>query len=166
VIVPDARLNTILVQGTRADRSKIEDLLRFLDTADVPEGVAANKPKLVPIKNTQAARVEQIIRSLFAAKLKAQGSSGNGSSGWFDPEMTVDEVTNSLIVMAPGPLAEEITKLAETLDEAALADRSRSVRIIPLKKTNVGRMEGALDMLLRSGGGSPSGRSYRSGRGG
>ena len=61
-----------------------------------------------------------------------------------------DELTNTLIVMAPTDLVEEITEVVKQLDEAALGENpARSLKIISLKKLNSDRLDEALNMLLR-----------------
>jgi type II secretory pathway component GspD/PulD (secretin) len=150
VIVPDERLNTILVQGSRADRSKIESLLKILDTDQVPDTPEAHKPKLIPIKNTTASRIEQVIREMFRSRLGSRGASATGSSvpSWLSSEVTVDEVTNSLVIRAPAPLIDDITQLAEQLDRAAGEDPSRGLKIIRLQKANAASVQEALDMII------------------
>jgi len=66
------------------------------------------------------------------------------------PQVAVDEGTNSLVVMAPSPLMEEITELANTLDEAAGNNPARRVKIIPLEKTDASRVQRALEQILNT----------------
>ena len=146
IIVPDGRLNTILVQGSRADRAKIEGLLKVLDTAEVPKTLPANKPKLIPIVNTKATRIEQVIRDMFETQLSSSGGKDSLPS-WLSSEMSVDEVTNSLVVMAPSPLIDEITDLAERLDKAAGENPAEGIKIIALKKINAARAVEALEQI-------------------
>ncbi len=67
------------------------------------------------------------------------------------PVMTVgvDEATNSIVVMAPVSLANEVVQLVETLDAAAADDPSRSLRLVPLKKVNSMRLQQTLDLLIK-----------------
>ena len=67
------------------------------------------------------------------------------------PEIAVDPATNSLIVMAPSPLLDEILKLITSLDEAAEENPARRLKIITLQKTNAARVEDALQRILKSG---------------
>jgi len=152
VIVPDERLNTILVQGSRPDRAKVEDLLEVLD---VPGGLA-NKPRFIRIENTDASRVEKVVREMFASRLSSSSSSTSSSrSGTtlsrIRPQLTVDELSNSLIVMAPSPLVEDIEEFAKSIDESAAEEPARGVRIISLKKANADRVEQVLGAILGRG---------------
>jgi hypothetical protein len=142
VLVPDERLNAIVAYASRADRATIESLLKILDTSEVPESVSADRLHLIRVKNTSAARIERMLRDLFRNHADA---------------FSVEEATNSVVVMASGQLVDEITRVITMLDEAAGGETSRNVAIIPLKKANAERVEKALDVILKSG-------SPRSGR--
>jgi hypothetical protein len=65
--------------------------------------------------------------------------------------LSVEATTNSLVVMASDPLVEEITRVVNTLDEAAGSDPSRNVTIVPLKKASSERVQKALDVILKNG---------------
>ncbi|MBN2476468.1 MAG: hypothetical protein JXB62_17775 [Pirellulales bacterium] len=149
VIVPDERLNTLLVQGSRSDRAKIEHLLTILDTDEVPQTLATRQPKMIPIKNTKASRIEQVIREMFGTQLSSRAAGARSMPSWLSSQMTVDEITNSLVVKAPSPLIDDITSLAETLDEAAGEDPSRGLKLIPLKRANAKRIQQALDVIIQ-----------------
>ena len=159
LIVPDDRLNTILVKGTRADRQTIEGLLEIIDTPEMAESVAAAyEPKMIPLKHTDASRVMQMIQTVYRSYFTTAAATSN-----FSPQLTVDEITNSLIVKAPPHIVEDITKFAENLDVAADENAAEKLRVIPLKKANSARAQEMLNALLRGGGGyraSPY-RAYR-----
>jgi len=149
VIVPDERLNTILVQGHRIDRETVEGLLKVLDSGEVPEALAADKPNLVPIKNVDANEIAQVVRDVFKSQLSPPGKGSSGQvSSLMTPQVAVDEATNSLVVMAASPLLEEIIQLATKLDEAAGENPARRVKIIPLQKTDASRVQRALEQIL------------------
>ena len=67
------------------------------------------------------------------------------------PHLSVDRITNSLVIKAPSPLIDEIEQLATTLDEAAGEQRERGLRIIPLQKTNARHVHAALETIIKSG---------------
>lgn len=150
-IVPDERLNMIMVQGSRTDRAKIESLLKVLDTDEVPPTLEARKPKLIPIKNMEAARVAKMLQNVFQSRLAASGGTLGSASAGQRPQLTVDELTNSLIVTAPAPLIDDITELALSLDRSVDEDPARSIRFILLKRTSTARVQEALDAILNRG---------------
>ena len=145
LIVPDDRLNTILVKGTRADRQTIEGLLEIIDTAEMAESVAAAyEPKMIPLKHTDASRVMQMVQTVYRSYFATASANSN-----FTPQLTVDDITNSLIVKAPPHILDDITKFAESLDVAADENAAESLRVIPLKKANAMRAQEMLNALLR-----------------
>ncbi len=161
LIVPDDRLNTILVKGTRADRQTIEGLLEIIDTAEMAESVAAAyEPKMIPLKHTDASRVLQMVQTVYRSYFATASANSN-----FTPQLTVDDITNSLIVKAPPHIVDDITKFAESLDVAADENAAESLRVIPLKKANAMRAQEMLNALLRGSSGyrgSSSRSPYRS----
>jgi type II secretory pathway component GspD/PulD (secretin) len=167
-IAADQRLNAIVVYGGRNDRGVIERLLKTLDSEDVPESLVANRPSLIPVKNTQAALVVQMLKDVYKTQLTSGGvkqpipvPSGASlevaaviqqiNTAAAGPLMTlgVDETTNSIVIMAPGPLVKEVTDLVRELDDAALNDSSRGVRIVKLKSTSAQRVKEILDVLIK-----------------
>lgn len=167
-IVPDTRLNALIVQGGQSDLRAIESLLEVLDSSDVPDTLVATKPKQIQVHNARAAEIEDVLRDVYQTQLTSGGAKlpipsgvprelasvlqqlGASSSG---PLMTlaVDELTNSIVVLAPGPLLVEVEQLVHSLDQAA-ADPARTVRVVPLKKSNVLAVEEAIGRLTGQGG--------------
>jgi hypothetical protein len=78
-ITPDSRLNALIAQGSPQDLDKIEQLLRVLDQQDSPEDVAiAPRPRIIPVYNTQASEVADLVKQIYADRI---GSSSSGGSG-------------------------------------------------------------------------------------
>jgi type II secretory pathway component GspD/PulD (secretin) len=183
VAVADERLNAILVYANRSDQKIVEALIRVLDTSEIPDSMAIIRPRLIPIKNTRATDIETLLRDVYKTQLSMGGARKQlniprgvpgevasvlrqlnvASSG---PLLTlaVDELTNTLIVMGPVDLVEEISEVVEELDQAALQENpTRSLRIVSLKKLNSSRLNEALQMFLqrRGRGASPGRRPSR-----
>jgi hypothetical protein len=151
-IVADERMNAILVQASRADRVTIENYLKVIDSEETPAEANASKPLTVALQNAKAGRIEQMLRTIFKAQLGAKGAAASGkATGLIATELTVDEVTNSLIITAPPPLAERLAEFARSLDKAAAENGAREIAIVPLKKSNAARVQKILDMLLEDG---------------
>ncbi len=151
-IVADERLNTIMVQGSRIDRETIESLIRVLDSSRA-EG---DKPRIIPLRNVEADEVADVVREVFRSQMTPTSSSRSRSSTSsvrrrMTPSVSVDNATNSLIVMAPAPLMEEILELVNTLDQTAGENPARRLKIIPLTKVSSSRVQEALDKILSSG---------------
>jgi type II secretory pathway component GspD/PulD (secretin) len=134
VIVPDDRLNAIVAYANRTDRTTIENLLKVLDTPDVPESFGADRMHLIAVKNADADTMVHTVQTLFRGQIDG---------------ISVEETTNSLIVMAGPSAAEEVQRVVEVLDRAAGSESSRSIHIVPLKKTSTERVEQALDIIFK-----------------
>ena len=167
-IEADERLNAIVVYAGRNDRAVIEQLLETLDTDQVPDSLAVNRPLRIHVQHTDAAGIERVLQDIYQTQLTS-GARGkpipvpSGASrdvaaviqqlniAAAGPLMTlgVDEGTNSIVVMAPRPLAEEVAQLVGELDEAALRDNSRSVKVVKLKSASADEVKQVLDRLIR-----------------
>ncbi len=121
VVEADQRLNAVVVYAGRNDRAIIERLLKQLDTEEVPDSLAANRPMLIPVEHTDAANIEGVLREVYQTQLTSGAPNppipipsnasrdvaaviqqiNTAASG---PLMTlgVDESTNGIVVMAPG----------------------------------------------------------------
>lgn len=168
VVEADQRLNAIVVHAGRNDRLAIERLLKMLDSDEVPDSLAVNRPHLIPVENTSATRIELVLRDIYKTQLTSGGvkqqipvPSGSSrevaaviqqiNTASAGPLMTlgVDDTTNSIVIMAPGPLVKEVTDLVAQLDENALHDTSRGVKIVKLKSTSALRVKEILDTVIK-----------------
>lgn len=169
-IVPDARINALIVNASRADRAVVEELIAVLDSKELMQNLQAPVPQLVPLFHADATRIQAIIATVY----KSQLSSGGGRRAIPIPEgvppevasvlqqvnaaasaplLTVeaDEATNSLIVRGPDELVEELQEFVTRLDDRQLQERGNRVEVIQLQGTNGERMQDAIRSLMRSG---------------
>jgi type II secretory pathway component GspD/PulD (secretin) len=146
IIVADERTNAVLVQASRTDRAVIENYLKIIDTDEMPVALNELKPLTVVLQNAKASRIEQLLRTIFKSQLGAKSTTG--SQALVSTDITVDEVTNSLIITAPSTVAEHLASFARSLDESSAERSNREVSIIPLKKTNAARVQQILEMFL------------------
>jgi type II secretory pathway component GspD/PulD (secretin) len=80
-ITADSRLNALIVQASANDLDTVEQLLKVLDQKESPEDInVAPKPKIIPVYNTQASEVADIIRQVYQDRM-ASGSSSNSGGG-------------------------------------------------------------------------------------
>ena len=87
-IVPDARLNALIVQANAVDLQMIELILEKVDIAESPEDIEiAAKPALIPVIYQEAQDVANIVKSLLGDRIAgAQASSGRGGGGQPSPQ--------------------------------------------------------------------------------
>ena len=137
VIMSDRRLNAVIVQGSRKDREMIGQLIEFLDTNDFPKELPFNEPTILPIANTDATEIEDIIYGVFSDRLARRGRGGYGS--WWNTntaKVVAEETSNSLVIIAQEPLRTQIIDMAKKLDVAATAETANTVKLIQLKNLN------------------------------
>lgn len=166
-VVADDRLNALIIHGDRKERELIEELLRVLDSKDLPNPIVVYQPELVMLKNTQAERVLAILRNVYRSQL----DSGGGRKSVDIPEgvssdvatvlqqinaaaaapiltLDIDETTNAIVMRAPPELRQEIKAFVSTLDDKAATNRSRNVRVLRLHGGKSDRIQEALQQFI------------------
>ena len=169
-IVADQRLNALVVHGRPADRRVVAELLRVLDSSSVPDSLANARPQIVQLEYADADRILEILTGVYETQLKSggkrpeisipEGVSSDVASvleqinaAASGPLLTlrVDDVTNSIVVLAPRQLTAEVEQLIHQLDRQAQQHDARDIGIISLKSTNVSQIEEALNRILEGG---------------
>lgn len=79
VIIPDARLNLLIVQGAPAEIELVEDLLTVIDRAFSEEANLMPAPRLIPIVNSDPEQIANVIRQVYASRIN--GGQGGGQGG-------------------------------------------------------------------------------------
>ena len=165
-IVADPRINALVVRGSQTDRTAIRELLAVLDSPQFIGLFASPPPVYVPVMNTDASRIEQILRSVYAAQLSRGGGrppitipSGvsteiatmleqiNASVSGPLLQLSVDEVSNAIVMRAPPELSKEVRGFIEQVDTQATTSRSRGVRVVPLSQTNAEQIRQLLESV-------------------
>lgn len=165
-VVADPRMNALLVNGSRGDRTVVEELLSVLDSQELIDNLQSSMPRLVALKHTDARRIQDIIREVYRSQL----TSGGGRRPLSIPEgvstetaavlqqinasaagpvltVSIDPSSNSLIIKAPVALADEVIEFAGKLDERANLQSSTRMEIIRLNSINVSRLRQSLQSL-------------------
>jgi type II secretory pathway component GspD/PulD (secretin) len=169
-VVPDERMNALLVYGSVADRDAIEEMLDVLDSIDIPDSLTTPRPEMIPVKNLPAMTILEVLKSVYKTQLSArsgvkpmtipQGISFEMSSmlqlinaAAEAPLLTldVDLTTNSIVMRAPRQLSEEIEEFITELDEQAKDGGKRNISLVPLKTMNTKQVQEALQLLMRGG---------------
>ena len=171
-ITPVDRLNALIVQANPADTDTIDQLLEILDQKQGPvEVLVQAKPRPIPLFNTVADEVAEIVREVYQDRMATsssrgrqpspmemfeamRGRSSRGGSSRSTTQDTqkmsigVDGRTNSLIVSAPEALFEEVRDFVEGLDEAAMGSSNQTLRVVTLRQTNTEAVQKALETLV------------------
>ncbi|MDZ4821211.1 MAG: secretin N-terminal domain-containing protein, partial [Planctomycetota bacterium] len=174
-IVPDTRLNALVVQANATDLDTIEQLLTVLDQKDSPEDILVlAKPQLIPVYYTGADEIATVVRQVYADRitgaagasaqsqrpspedfvraLRGGGSSRDGGKGnqadvVQKMSIGVDMRTNSLVVTAPESLFKEVQTLVEQLDQETTTT-SDTMKVVTLKRTNPAAVQSALRQIV------------------
>lgn len=173
-VIPDPRLNALMVLAKPKDIDMIEQLLQVIDQQASPENVqTVAPPRFIPVLNSDANEIATVVRQVYASRLAAdasqprqpspedliralrggrggRGGGGGGSSNRGEEQkMTigVDARSNSLIVSAPDYLFLEVKKLVEELDSAVLQS-DETVRVVTLKRANADLVQRSLTSVL------------------
>ncbi|MCM2369294.1 secretin N-terminal domain-containing protein [Aporhodopirellula aestuarii] len=78
-IVPDNRLNALIVQAPPADLDFIRTVLQEIDREESPETIQTiARPTLIPVVYQDAAAVAKIVTAVFADLINDTSQSGNG----------------------------------------------------------------------------------------
>ena len=166
-LVADERMNAIVVHGRPADRSVLRQLLDVLDTDNADDSLASAVPEIVPVKNTNAERILEILQTVYRSQLERGGSREDVeipegidsevasvlrqiNAATAGPLLTleVDTVTNSIIVLAPKLLGEQVSKVINRLDNSAVSDDTRTVKIIPLTGVKSEILQDAIERFI------------------
>jgi len=162
-IVPDVRLNALVVRAKPADLDTVEQLLRVLDQRVGPEEVEADaRPRLIPVYNTSAAEIATVVQQIYSDRLSGSGPTAmspqemirmiRGGGQDIDQQVQkmsigIDERSNSLVVRAPDPLFEEVEALVADLDQQNVA-LPETTRVVSLKYSNSSAVQKALSSML------------------
>jgi type II secretory pathway component GspD/PulD (secretin) len=166
-MVPDERLNSLIVYASRADRSRIEQLLEVLDSDKFEDTKRAYVTRVIPVQYTDAGRVEDVLKGVYRPQLTAGGARSTISipkgvpsgvatvlrqinAAAAAPLLTIEVQTdtNSLVVKAPQDLLDEVSELVASLDEVSQTSRARGLTLLPLKKTKASRVMEILGDVL------------------
>jgi type II secretory pathway component GspD/PulD (secretin) len=160
-IVPDIRLNALIVRAKQAELDTIEQLLRVLDQRVGPEDVEADlRPRLIPVYNMPASELAAVVQQIYQDRMAGgatvmspqemmQMLRGGQNVNQQVQKMSIgiDERSNSLVVRAPDPLFEEVKSLVSQLDEMDLS-QPETTRVVSLKYTNSTAVQRALSSML------------------
>jgi type II secretory pathway component GspD/PulD (secretin) len=154
-IVADRRINGLVIQGSRAERGTIEDLLAVLDSPEFIDALRTASPEIVPVVHTDAERIRELLTTVYAEQLSSDGGRPeieipagvsdevasllqqiNAETSGPLLTLSVDEITNSIVMRAPPELAREVRTFVESVDQRAASSPARRLRIIQLRGGN------------------------------
>jgi len=153
VILPDARVNALMVSAGREDNETIDALLKKLDRKLDNPSLALT---VLPLKHNDAARVAVTLEGVFAARMQARTLPGQAPSPTDRVEIQTDSLNNSLIVSSNKENLDLIKDLLTRIDvEPTVAEGVLETFV--LKHADAQRVSTMLKSLVQQG-------MYRPGR--
>lgn len=146
----DDRINAVVVVGSRSDRREVEAMLATLDKKQTSEYFNPLEPVMISLEHASARQVYAQLQTLYKTELQ-QGSQQppleippgaspelvatlqqiNASREGPLLSLEVDADSNSLLVIAPSRLLEEIRSFVSQIDERSMDSRV-GVRVLQL----------------------------------
>lgn len=177
-IVPDARLNALIIHANPIDMQMIEMILEKIDIQESPEDIeTVAKPMLIPVIYQDANDVANVVKSVFGERIAGaqRSNSGGGRGGQPSPQdffnalrggggrggasqaaksertkisVAVDTKSNSLVVIATPQDFAEIQQLVEALDQSSMVTEETIITYAPSGKVNPDVLKAALESIL------------------
>ncbi|NDB74079.1 MAG: hypothetical protein EB141_00265, partial [Verrucomicrobia bacterium] len=147
IILADPRSNSLLITANQDDNRAIDELLLKLDTRmDNP----SLQLTVIPLKHNDAARVGQMVESIFTARRAAQTLPGQPPLPSSQIKLEPDALNNSLVVSASKENLELIQELVKKLDaEPVIA--GGVLEVFTLKFADATRVGAMLTSLVQQG---------------
>jgi len=147
IILPDLRVNALLVAATEDDTKVLKTLLPKLDVKLVDPAV---KIVVIPMKHNDSGVVGPAISQIFEARLEAMTASGANIVPQDKVNVVTDVLSNTLIISANKENLGLIDDLLKKVDVEPPTETG-IVRIFPLKNSDAQRISTMLQSLVSQG---------------
>ncbi|MBL7220010.1 MAG: hypothetical protein ISS69_07845 [Phycisphaerae bacterium] len=147
VILPDLRTNSLLVAANNDDTKVLKSLLKNLDVKLTDPAV---RLVVIPMKHNDSGIVGPMIRDIFAARLVSMTPSGTTPAPQDRVDVSVDSLTNALVISAN---KENLTLIEGLLKKVDIEPPMETgiVRMYPLKNADAQRVSTLLSSLISQG---------------
>lgn len=170
-IIPDIRSNSLFVSGPPDKVAEIEQVLKVVDTTDLPDSLRDRLPRMIEVRYADVQEVATIVRDAYKDYLEPSRSAGPGDNplamlmmgggggrgrdddrrnqpqGEIRLTVAVDAATSQLIVSADDALFQQIQELVSSLDNAQLEAR-RTVQVVTLENADPASLSNTLGSLI------------------
>ncbi len=120
LLVPDARLNAVLIFGNDKDK---EDIKKIISLVDVVPPTSSSKINVYYLENADATDVAKVLEGMFkstATAAPAAAKAGAPPQSAFEGtniSITPDKATNSLVIMASPTDYQNLSQVIKKLDK-------------------------------------------------
>ena len=143
-VVPDDRLNSLVISTSPRSFAVVEEILKNLDRKVAPE---YREIRTMDLKNASAPRIAAILQRLMDARVERLQKTQPQTADLERVIVTADERTNQLLVAASADGFDVIKSLLGDLDSERLMEES-SVEVVPVQKANLDRLTAAITQIL------------------
>ena len=147
IILPDPRMNALLISAGVEDNKALDDLLQKLDQELADPALVI---EVIGLKENDAARVSDMIQNVFSGRLQAMTLPGQNPSPQDRVVVSADPLSNALIIVANKENLATIRGLLEKVDIAPTLEGGM-LQIITLKKADASRVASMLRTLISQG---------------
>ncbi len=123
IIIPDTRLNALIVFGSNKDKEDIKKLVAMIDVVPPTSSSKVNVYSLENADATEVAKVlDGVVKGVTAAASTAQGAAAAAAAPQQSPfeggkvTITPDKATNSLVIMASPNDYQNLLQVIQKLD--------------------------------------------------
>ena len=168
-IIPDLRSNSLFVTGPAGQVRDVEQMLKILDSDEVPESLRERLPRMIPVDHASVTEVAEILKEVYKDYLEdpnaraaqnnrgnplamMMGGGGRGSSSTgpgIRMTIGVDARTSTLVVSANDTLFRQVEALVEELDNSAF-EAHETIRVVPVGEADAAIVQAALTSLIPS----------------
>ena len=147
VILPDVRSNSLMVAAAADDSKVLNDLMQRLDVQLSSPSITL---EVIPLKHNDTASVGPMITTIFKARQTAMTPQGQPINPQDQVDVSIDPLTNSLIISAS---AENFTLIHGLLDKVDVTPPTDTgvVRMFPLQNSDAQRVATMLQGLISQG---------------
>lgn len=143
-VIPDERLNSIVVSTSARSFAVIEELLKSLDQKVAPD---IREIRTIELKNASAPRLAAILQRMMDARVDRLKRANPETADLERTTIAADDRTNQLLVAAGADAFDVVRSLVADLDVAESLEES-GVEVVPVGKANIERLAAAIKQIL------------------
>lgn len=143
-VIPDERLNSLVVSTSARSFAVIEELLKSLDRKVAPD---IREIRTLELKNASAPRLAAVLQRMMDARVDRLKRANPETADLERATIAADERTNQLLVAAGADAFDVIRSLVADLDVSETLEES-GVEVVPVGKANIERLAAAIKQIL------------------
>ena len=143
-VVPDERLNSLVVSTSGRSFAVLEELLKSLDQKVSPD---IREIRTLELKHASAPRLAAILQKMMDARVDRLKKASPETADLERATIAADERTNQLLIAAGADAFDVIRSLIIDLDTTELLEES-GVEVVAVKKMNLDRLSISIGQIL------------------